>query len=109
MEYTTNATGATGWTAIPAAKWVFNGPGTTLLSGHGNPLGGSKAFSGFSNGWTFSKADLTSLHGKKIFVRFRYGNSKHRTATTAGSWTTCASTRASPTPRIRPWASPRWI
>ena len=75
VEYTTNATGASGWTAIPAAKWVFNGPGTTLASGFGNPIQGSKAFSGFSNGWTFSKADLTSLHGKKIFVRFRYGDS----------------------------------
>ena len=73
VEYTTNATGATGWTAIPASKWVFNGPGTTLLSGHSNPLAGSKTFSRFSNGWTFSKADLTSLKGKKIFVRFRYG------------------------------------
>ena len=39
VEYTTNATGATGWTAIPAAKWTFNGPSTTLASsGFGNPL-----------------------------------------------------------------------
>jgi bacillolysin len=50
-----------------------NGYVGTLSSSWGNPLGGSEAFSGNSNGYISSRLDLSSLAGQSVRFRFRIG------------------------------------
>jgi Zn-dependent metalloprotease len=53
--------------------FVDNGYTGVLELGGGNPLEGSDAFSGESNGYITSRMDLTSLAGENLQIRFRIG------------------------------------
>lgn len=57
------------WKTVPSSMFLDNPYNATLVSG--SALGGQKAFSGFSGGWTSSRIDLSSLAGKSVKFRFR--------------------------------------
>lgn len=67
VEYATNPAGP--WKDL-RKKFLFNGYNGTIATGYGNPLEGRKAFVGMSYGLGVSKADLTFLKGKTIYLRF---------------------------------------
>ncbi len=70
VEYTVD-NGATWQDA--GALFDHNGYNRTISTGYGNPLGGRRAFSGTSYGYTSSRLDLTSLAGRTVRFRFRIG------------------------------------
>ncbi len=70
VEYSTNG-GATWTDAGPLP--TDNGYNGTLSASYGNPLGGRSAFTGVSNGYISSRADLSRLAGQSIRIRFRSG------------------------------------
>lgn len=70
VEYSTDA-GATWQDAGPL--FVNNGYNGTLSSSFGNPLGGRSAFTGISDGYTSSRANLSSLAGSNVRFRYRIG------------------------------------
>ena len=68
VEYATNPSGP--WTDL-GPRFVFNGYNGTVSTQFSSPIGGRQAFGGFSNGWAQSKANLSNLAGKKVYLRFR--------------------------------------
>lgn len=76
VEYATSTSGP--WTDL-GSLFVFNGYNGTISNAAGNPLGGRQAFVGFSYGFGVSKADLTSLAGQTVFIRFRVGSNNDTT------------------------------
>lgn len=65
--------GSGGWKRVGQNMFTHNGYNATIENGGDNPLGGDKAFSGFSGGWSASRIDLASLQGKDVRFRFRIG------------------------------------
>lgn len=55
---------------------VNNGYNGTILTGYGNPLGGTPAFISDSYGYTSTRLDLSSLAGHTTRFRFRIGTDK---------------------------------
>jgi Zn-dependent metalloprotease len=70
VEYSTNGGGT--WNDL-GPLFSENGYNATISSGFGNPLGGSQAFGGPSNGYYASRANLNSLAGQAVRFRFRIG------------------------------------
>ena len=77
LEYSTNA----GVTWNDAGSLIINNPyNGTLPSDFGNPLGGREAFTGSSNGYFSSRANLASLAGQTVRFRFRIGTDSSQDA-----------------------------
>ncbi|MFN8484539.1 MAG: immune inhibitor A [Anaerolineae bacterium] len=55
------------------ANFTQNGYNRTISDSFNNPLGGRQAFSGDSDGWIESRADLAAWAGQPIRLRFRLG------------------------------------
>ena len=70
VEYSTN--GGTTWTDV-GSLFSHGGYSGTIITGFGNPLAGRQAFVRESNGYVSSRADLSSLAGQNVRVRFRIG------------------------------------
>lgn len=52
---------------------AYNGK---LAKNRGNPIGGRRAFTGASHGWSQARVDLSAYAGKRIKVRFRMGSDR---------------------------------
>jgi len=72
VEYSTD--GGISWLDA-GSLFTDNGYNGTIGSSWGNPLGGRSAFVSDSNGYTSSRADLSSLAGRNVRIRFRIGTS----------------------------------
>lgn len=72
------------WTDAGALFASGDGAGgydSTLSASWGNPLGGRSAFTGLSNGYGSSRADLSTLAGQSVTFRWRIG-----TDSDSGDW-----------------------
>jgi hypothetical protein len=85
VEYTTNASGAGGWTDL-RGHFTANGYDAKLLTGYHNPLGGRRAFTGFSVGFQTTIANVSFLEGQKVYFRFRFGDDDYPDAQTYGNF-----------------------
>ncbi len=71
VEYLTDDAGTT-WTDL-GPLMDANGYRGTLALNFRNPLAGRQAFVGTSGGYIATRADLSSLAGKRVKIRFRIG------------------------------------
>jgi bacillolysin len=70
VEYSTG--GGSTWEDL-ASKFTHNGPAGTISASRDNPLGGRQGFIGDSNGYISSRANLSSLAGQGVRLRWRIG------------------------------------
>jgi Zn-dependent metalloprotease len=59
-----------------ASRFTHSGYTGRLARGRGNPLGGTKAFTGDSRGWGASRIDLSDFAGHNIRLRFRIASDR---------------------------------
>ena len=89
----------TTWTNAADLTWI-NGPDKVLVSGRSNPRQGEKAFSQVSYGYGSSRAELTTLGGQNVRIRFGLATDSANTQKTEGWYIddvriyTCASIRS---------------
>jgi bacillolysin len=105
VEYSTD--GGSSWQDA-GSLFTDNGYSGTIGNSWNNPLGGRSAFVSESNGYISSRADLSSLAGQKVRVRFRIGTSDTsdpQRSSSAYGWFiddvriyVCSVTPPSPTP-----------
>jgi hypothetical protein len=114
VEYSTN-NGAS-WVRVQPALFTHNAYNGTISTSTDNPIKGSKAFTGFSGGWTSSRVNLASLANKNVKFRFRLSTSSKGAY---DAWYlddlqifTCAATVApgialssAPAAEVAPWLS----
>ncbi len=67
--------GAGDWRGV-ADRFTHGGYARRLTDRTGNPLGGRKAFTGNSHGWSAARVDLSDFAGKTVKVRFRMASDR---------------------------------
>ncbi len=70
------------WRSV-GGRFTHGGYNGKLAKGKGNPLGGRRAFTGSSRGWSQARIDLSAYADKRIKVRFRMGSDR---STGARGW-----------------------
>jgi hypothetical protein len=63
------------WRSV-ASRFTHGGYNGRIARGTGNPLGGRRAFTGHSRGWSSARVDLSAFAGRDIKVRFRMGSDR---------------------------------